>query len=58
MINFLAGIFRGLHLILGITPPPTGENERSFVLIWLSVIVSGAAFFVFLFYFLGRILKP
>lgn len=57
MIKFLAGIFRGIHLILGITPPPAESDERSFVLIWLGVIVSGVVFFAFLFYFLGRVLK-
>jgi hypothetical protein len=38
MIHFLASFFRGVHFILGITAPPPGHNERTFVLIWLAVI--------------------
>ena len=38
MIAFLAKLFRQVHLIVGITAPPPGSNERTFVFIWLSVI--------------------
>jgi hypothetical protein len=45
MIHFLAGLFRGVHFILGITAPPPGHDESIFVLIWLVVI--GILLFVF-----------
>jgi hypothetical protein len=45
MIHFLASLFRGIHFILGITAPPPGQNERTFVLIWLGVI--GAVLLLF-----------
>ena len=45
MIHFLASLFRGVHFILGITAPPPGRNERTFVLIWLGVI--GAVLLLF-----------
>ena len=35
MIQFLAKIFRGFHLIFGISAPPPGGNERAFVFAWL-----------------------
>jgi hypothetical protein len=45
MIHLLASFFRGVHFILGITAPPPGHNERTFVLIWLGVI--GAVLLLF-----------
>jgi hypothetical protein len=45
MIHILANLFRGVHFILGITAPPPGQNERTFVLIWLGVI--GAVLLLF-----------
>jgi hypothetical protein len=50
MIKFLAKFFRGLHLILGVSAPPEGQNERSFVLIWLGVLAFLVAFGVALSY--------
>ena len=38
MIKILARFFRGLHLIFGVSAPPEGQNERTFVLIWLGAI--------------------
>jgi hypothetical protein len=38
MIKFLAKLFRGLHLIFGVSAPPEGQNERSFVLAWLGIL--------------------
>jgi hypothetical protein len=38
MIKFLASLFRGLHLIFGVSAPPPGQNERSFVLAWLGIL--------------------
>jgi hypothetical protein len=50
MIKFLAKFFRGLHLIFGVSAPPEGQNERSFVLIWLGVLAFLVAFGVALSY--------
>jgi hypothetical protein len=38
MVPFLARIFRQFHLIVGVTAPPPGVEEKKFVLIWLAVI--------------------
>jgi len=50
MIKFLARVFRGLHLIFGVSAPPEGQNERTFVLIWLAVLGFLAASVVLLTY--------
>lgn len=50
MIKFLAKLFRGLHLIFGVSAPPPGQNERSFVLAWLGIIAALVAFCVLLTY--------
>jgi hypothetical protein len=55
MIKFLAGVFRGVHFMLGITAPPPGENERNFVLAWLGVILFFVVFVVLLFYFIPHL---
>jgi hypothetical protein len=55
MISFLANIFRGVSFIMGITAPPPGEDERSFVFLWLGIIVFVAVFVVLLFYAISRI---
>ena len=42
MIRFLANIFRGFQLVVGITAPPpnlTPAEERNFVLMWLALII-------------------
>lgn len=54
----LAKIFNGLHWGIGITTLPataTPRDERSFVLMWLGIIVFMILFFVVLIYLLGRI---
>ena len=54
----LAKIFNGLHWGIGITTLPataTSRQERSFVLMWLGIIVFMVVFFVVLVYLLGRI---
>lgn len=43
MIRFLAKLFRGLHLIFGVSAPPPGQNERTFVLAWLGILAFLAA---------------
>ena len=55
MIKFLAGVFRGVHFMLGITAPPPGENERNFVFAWLGVILFFVVFVVLLFYFIPHL---
>jgi hypothetical protein len=54
MISLLAKFFRGLHLFVGITPPPPGHNERTFVVVWFGMIALVIAFGVFLFFLLGK----
>lgn len=54
----LAKIFNGLHWGIGITTLPTtatSREERSFVLMWLGIIVFMVVFFVVLVYLLGMI---
>lgn len=43
MIRLLAKLFRGLHLIFGVSAPPPGQNERTFVLAWLGILAFLAA---------------
>ncbi len=50
MIRFLAKLFRGLHGIIGITAPPAGQSERSFVLLWVGILVLLLAFCGFMAY--------
>ena len=52
MIKQLAKFFRGVHLIIGVTAPPEGQNDRTFVLIWLGILALLVAFGVALTYFL------
>ena len=54
----LARFFNGLHWAVGITTLPataTSREERSFVLMWLGIIVFMIVFFAVFIYFLGRI---
>ena len=54
----LAKIFNGLHWAIGITTLPataTSREERSFVLMWLGIIVFMIVFFVGLVYLVGTI---
>ena len=54
----LAKIFKGLHWGVGITTLPTTatpREERSFVLMWLGIIVFIVVFFVVLVYLLRTI---
>jgi hypothetical protein len=55
MMKFLAELFRGASLIFGITAPPPGEGERSFVYLWLGIIAVVIVFTVLLFYFLSKV---
>jgi hypothetical protein len=48
MIKSLAQLFRGLHYVVGISAPPSGTSERTFVFAWLGGIAFLAAFFFIL----------
>ena len=50
MIPFLAKLFRGFHLILGVSAPPPGQNERQFVFAWLGILAALVIFCTVLFY--------
>ena len=53
----LAKIFNGLHWGIGITTLPitaTAREERSFVLMWLGIIVFMIVFFALMVYVIGR----
>ena len=53
----LARLFNGVHWTVGITTLPetaTAREERSFVLMWLGIIVFVIVFLGGFFYFLGR----
>jgi len=54
----LARIFNGLHWGIGITTLPataTSREERSFVLMWLGIIVFVILFFAVMVYLLAKI---
>ncbi len=55
MIHILANFFRTLHRMIGITAPEPGHNERSFVLMWLALIVFILLFCWFLFYLMMNV---
>ena len=50
MIKMLARFFRGLHLIFGVSAPPEGQDELTFVLIWLGALAFVVAFGILLIY--------
>jgi len=52
VIKLLAKFFRGVHLIFGVSAPPEGQNERTFVLTWLGALAFLVALGVALTYFL------
>ena len=58
MIKFLAYLFRGLSFVLGITAPPPEQDQRSFVFMWLGIVVFVLAFCVVLFYALSHMHLP
>lgn len=52
MIKVLANAFRALHNIIGVSAPPPGASDRTFVLVWLAWIVFIAAFFVSMIFYI------
>jgi hypothetical protein len=55
MINIPARFFRDLHLIFGVSAPPEGQNELTFVLIWLGAFAFVVAFGIPLIYLVPHI---
>lgn len=58
MIRFLANVFRGLSYIFGVTAPPPEQDQRSFVFMWLGMVLFVLAFCAVLFYALSHIRFP
>jgi hypothetical protein len=54
MIKFLANIFRALSMIVGISTPPPGHDERRFVLLWIGIIGTVVVVSMLLFYLITR----
>jgi len=54
MIKFLANIFRALSMIVGISTPPPGQDERRFVLLWIGIIGTVVVVSMLLFYLITR----
>ena len=52
MIKFLARVFRGLHYVIGISAPPPGASDRTFVFAWLGGIAFMVAFFMILVFYI------
>ena len=52
MIKFFAQLFRGLHYIVGISAPPPGTSDRTFVFAGLGGITFLVAFFVILMFYI------
>jgi len=50
VIPFLAKLFRGVHLIFGVSAPPPGHNETKFVFAWLGILAALVIFCAVLFY--------
>ena len=58
IVHTLARVFNGVHWAFGITTLPATakpREERSFVLMWLGIIVFMIVFFAVFVYFLARI---
>jgi hypothetical protein len=58
MIRFLANLFRGLSLVLGITAPPPEEDQRRFVFMWLGILAFILACCGVIFYAISRMRLP
>ena len=54
MIGVLAKFFRGVHMVLGITVPSDGYDQRKFVLIWLVAIAAFIAVSALLFLLIAK----
>jgi hypothetical protein len=52
MIKLLAEFFREFHYIIGISLPPPGTSDRTFVFAWLSCILVVAALCMIMFLYM------
>jgi hypothetical protein len=52
MIKLLAQLIRGFHYIIGISEPPPGASDRTFMFAWLGSIAFIRAPFVMLVYYI------
>ena len=52
MIKLLAGFFRQIHYIVGISLPPRTTSDRTFVCAWLVGIAAMAALCVLMFVYI------
>ena len=55
MIIALANLFRGLHLMIGISLPGPNLSDRNFVLAWIVALVSTVAASGLLIYLILRL---
>jgi hypothetical protein len=55
MIKLLADLFRGVSMVMGISAPPPGQNERRFVFLWLGMLGFLAVSCVLIFYLVLKI---
>jgi hypothetical protein len=58
MIKFLADFFRGFHMIMGISSPPAGQDDKSFVLMWLGILAAAGGAVALLLYLIIFIIFP
>jgi hypothetical protein len=58
VIKFLAGVFRGMSFIVGMTAPAPGEDERRFVFLWLGMIGVVILSCLLLFYLISHVPVP
>ena len=58
MIKFLADFFRGVHMIIGISSPPQGQDDKSFVLMWLGILTAAGVAAALLLYLIIFIIFP
>ena len=55
MIKALANLFRGLHLMIGISLPGPEVSESKFVLVWFAAIAATIAASAFVIYLILRL---
>jgi nucleoside permease NupC len=58
VIKLLGDLFRGVSFVFGTTAPSPEEDQRSFVFMWLGIIVFLAVFGLAFFYVLWRMSVP
>jgi hypothetical protein len=58
VIKFLAGLFRGLSFVVGITAPSPEEDEAAFVFVWLAIFAVVIVFCALIFYVISHMHVP